>query len=101
MMFGDIRILMEYGPALNIALVIRGTKYEAIKPVIKDILDTLHSEWLSELSANKWDGNLSNIAALEKIIQKDLIDRFETETFHRSETKSLDLSKAKVFHPDE
>jgi hypothetical protein len=101
MKFGDIRILMEYGPALNIALVIRGTKYEAIRPVMKDILDNLHSEWLSELSTNKWDGNLANIVALEKVIQRDLLDRFETETFHRSDTKSLDLSKAKVFHPDE
>jgi|GEM_PF-4043252 len=100
MKFGDIRILMEYGPALNIALVIRGTKYEVVRPVMKEILDNLHSAWLSELSSNKWDGNLANIAALEKVIQKDLLDRFETETFHRSDTKSLDLSKAKVFRPE-
>jgi len=98
MKFGDIRILMEYGPALNIALVIRGTKYESIRPVMTEILDNIHSAWLTELSANKWDGNLTNIAAIEKVIQKDLLDRFETETFHRSDTKSLDLSKAKVFH---
>ncbi len=101
MKFGDIRILMEYGPALNIALVICGTKYESIRPVMKEILDNIHSAWLTELSSNKWDGNLTNIAAIEKVIQKDLLDRFETETFHRSDTKSLDLSKAKVFHPNE
>ena len=99
--FGDIRILMEYGPALNIALVISGTKYDVIRPVMKEILDELHSAWLTELSTNKWDGNLENIAALEKVIQRDLLNRFETETFHRSDMKSLDLSKAKVFHPEE
>jgi len=99
--FGDIRILMEYGKSLNIALVIRGTKYEAVRPVVKDILDALHEAWKPELAKDKWDGNLANIAALEKVIQRDLLDRFETETFHRSESRQLDLSKAKVFKPDE
>jgi hypothetical protein len=99
--FGDIRILMEYGKSLNIALVIRGTKYEGVRPVVKEILDALHVAWRAELASDKWNGNLANIAALEKVIQKDLLDRFNQETFHRSDSKYLDLSKAKVFHPDE
>jgi hypothetical protein len=99
--FGNIRILMEYGKSLNIALVLRGTKYESVRPVVKEILNALHEAWKPELAAQKWDGNLTNIAALEKVIQKDLLDRFETETFHRSESRQLDLSKAKVFRPEE
>jgi len=99
--FGDIRILMEYGKSLNIALVIRGTKYESVRPVVKDIISALHKAWGSELASQKWDGNLANIAVLEKVIQKDLLDRFASETFHRSDSKHLDLSKAKVFHPSE
>ena len=99
--FGDIRILMEYGKSLNIALVLRGTKYESVRPVVREILNNLHAAWRPELASDKWDGNLTNIAALEKVIQRELLERFETETFHRSDSKQLDLSKAKVFKPNE
>jgi len=101
MKFGDVKIMMEYGTHLNIALVIRGAGYEGVRPAVKELLIILHQAWSRELSKDKWDGNLANIAALEKVIQKDLLDRFSQETLHRSEGKYLDLSKAKVFHPSE
>jgi hypothetical protein len=97
MKFGEISILMENGEFLNLAVVLRGTKYEELKRSMKDTLKTIHEAWGDGLE--DWDGSLTHLGALEKIIQRDLIDRFDTEVFHAPTSKSLDLSKAKVFKP--
>lgn len=99
MKFGDISILMENGEFLNLAVVLRGANYDILKDAMRDTLKTIHEAWSKELEA--WDGTLTNIGALEKIIQRDLIERFDTEVFHKPENVTLDLSKAKVFRPTE
>ena len=97
MKFGEISILMENGEYLNLAVVLRGTKYEELKRSMKETLKNIHEAWGDGLE--DWDGSLTHLGPLEKIIQRDLIDRFDTEVFHAPTSKSLDLSKAKVFRP--
>jgi TolA-binding protein len=101
MKFGELNILMENGEFLNLAVVVRGgRRNDDIKQAMKDTLTAIHDAWSKELE--DWDGTLTNIGALEKIIQKDLIDRFSLETFHQEDRSGVfDLSKAKVFKPHE
>jgi hypothetical protein len=101
MKFGELTILMENGEFLNLAVVIRGARRsDDVKQVMKETLTAIHEAWGDELE--DWDGTLSNIGALEKIIQRDLIDRFSIEVFHQDDRSGVfDLSKAKVFKPHE
>jgi hypothetical protein len=95
MKFGRMKILMETGKYLNLAVVLRGSGYKELRKVMRETLDVIHKAWDKELK--DWDGTISNLRALEKIIQRDLLDRFDIETFHQGDSKPMDLSKAPIF----
>lgn len=96
--FSDLTVLMETGAFLNLAVVIRGRNYNKLKGIMMEVVSNIHKAWGDDIE--DWDGQKTNVKVIERVVQKDLLDRFETETFHSAESKTMDLSQAKVFKPE-
>jgi hypothetical protein len=95
MKFGKLTILAEYGEFANLAVVIEGKKIGDLRVSMRKALDMIHDSNKKQLES--WDGRLSKLGSEEKIIKEELLDKYGTEEFHKSDAKVLDLSQAGTF----
>ncbi len=64
--YGNMKILMENGPRVNLAVVLSGVEPPNLRLNMKDLLKVVHEKFQAIL--DDWDGDLATVRDLKKII---------------------------------
>jgi tetratricopeptide (TPR) repeat protein len=89
LVYGTIRIYIEHGAHIFLAVVLSGAEPEGIREDMKHMVKTIEDKYDKELV--EWDGDVAKVSEINDIIQKLTLVRYRI----RKGIKEIDIKKEK------
>ena len=87
LIYGSIRIYIEHGKHIFLAVVLSGAEPEGVREDLKHMVKTIESKYDKELV--KWDGDVARVGEINDVIQKLTLVRYRI----KKEIKDIDIKK--------